>query len=296
MTVATLPQDLSERRIVLAHDLAAEIRRQVESGASRLDWKPLRRIASVGPRQIDRLLHERYLTTAQRYMTEVRTETAERLLGAGSDVLNASLQSGFSGPGRLHDALVAHRGLTPGEVRRRGEGAAIAWGVHDSPLGTILLAATARGLAAVRLTRGWELEEHLKEIRAEWPEAHLHHDQAAVAEQAAALNDFLTGRAEAFRPAIDVTPATDFQRAVWKQLQALPVGATITYKELAARVGRPRAVRAVANACARNRLAIAIPCHRALRSDGSLAGFRWGIEWKRKLLGIEMERAKNQPV
>jgi AraC family transcriptional regulator of adaptative response/methylated-DNA-[protein]-cysteine methyltransferase len=286
--------DSSAQRSAIAERLADEIQRQVDSGAERLEWRALQRLAHVGPRQIDRLLHERFLTTAQRHMTELRTERAARLLAGGEDVLSAALQAGFSGPGRLHDALVAHRGLTPGEIRRHGSGAQIAWGLFATPLGHTLLGATERGLAWVRLGCDGELEDLLRELRGEWPEARMRHDQAFVAGYAQALLDFLEGRADSFRPEIDMGRATPLQRAVWTALRNLRVGETISYKALAARVGRPDAVRAVANACARNRLAVAIPCHRALRSDGSLAGFRWGIEWKRRLLAIEMNAASRR--
>ena len=127
----------------------------------------------------------------------------------------------------------------------------------------------------------------MEELRRDYPRAEMSENTPAVQPYADALTAFLQGHSPTFAPTLDHLYGTDFQRKVWAELQKVKPGETVSYTELAARVGRPSAVRAVAQACARNHLAIAVPCHRARRQDGSLAGFRWGLDWKSRLLELE---------
>lgn len=166
----------------------------------------------------------------------------------------------------------------------------IAYGLFDTPLGTVLLAATERGLCSLRLCSPDEAETKREELRRDYPEALLREDREAVERYADALRDYLDGRrAENFCPRLDIVYGTPFQRRVWEALRQTRPGEVVSYAELARRIGQPAAVRAVGGACARNHIAIAIPCHRALRSDGTPAGFRWGLDWKRRLLALEKE-------
>ena len=238
---------------------------------------------------MERLFRERFLTSPARYFRDRQTDTAERLLAEGQDVLSASQESGFTSPGRLHDALVLRRGLTPGEVRRRGAGIRIAFGFFDTQIGVVLLAATPRGLCSLRICQFVGAEKQLAEVREDYPEADVAEDPAAAQVYADQLIAFLDARTDSFRPQMDLLYGTTFQREVWSELQRTHAGEVLSYTELAARVGRPDAVRAVASACARNHIAIAIPCHRAVRQDGSLAGFRWGLTWKERLLEMEAQ-------
>ncbi|MDX2176816.1 MAG: methylated-DNA--[protein]-cysteine S-methyltransferase [Candidatus Sumerlaeia bacterium] len=273
----------------LAERLAAEVRAQADAGAERIDWPALLAVAGVSRRQVDRIALAELGETPARMLRRLRGLAAVALLEAGADVLNASLRAGYSGPGRLHDAMVRSRGFTPGEIRRRGEGVSVLWDVVATSIGPVLLGATRRGLCSLRSCVRIPPEEHLAEMRSDWPLAEFRRDPAALEPVACELIEFLEQRRDSFSPEIDLPPGTPFQQRVWEELRRLEPGETVSYSELARRVGKPRAVRAVASVCAANQLTIAIPCHRAMRKDGSLAGFRWGIEWKRRLLEIERE-------
>ena len=272
--------------------VAGEIRDQARQGREALCLNRLMAVAPWSRRQMERRFRERFLTSPSRYFRDCQTAVAERLLADGHDVLTAASESGFASPGRLHDALVQRRGLTPGEVRRRGEGVHVDYGFFDTQIGVVLLAATARGLCSLRICQVVGAQEQLDDVRRDFPMAEMEENAAAVQEYADQLVAFLEARAETFRPRLDLLTGTTFQREVWAELQRIKPGEVISYSTLASRVGRPAAVRAVASACARNGLAIAIPCHRVVQKDGSLAGYRWGTEWKRRLLSLEAEMAQ----
>lgn len=269
--------------------MAVEVRQQAASGSESLCVDGLLRIAPWGRRQLERRFRERFLTSPARYFRDCQWEAAESLLRSGEDVLTAATSAGFASPGRLHDAVVSRRGMTPGEVRRGGEGVCIRFGYFDTQLGVVLLAATARGLCALRLCQFTDSQTELAEVRRDFPKAEFCEDAVALQAYADQLVAFLERRSDSFAPRLDVLRGTTFQREVWSELQKLAPGETVSYAELASRLGRPSAVWAVAGACAANHLAIAIPCHRAVRSDGTLAGFRWGVTWKRRLLDLEAQ-------
>jgi AraC family transcriptional regulator of adaptative response/methylated-DNA-[protein]-cysteine methyltransferase len=267
--------------------MAQEVRCQAQAGGEMLDMERLLKISHWSRRQTERLFRGRFVTSPQRYFRDCQWEIAERLLKEGDDVLSATIKSGFASPGRLHDAMVQRRGMTPGEIRRRGAGVCIEYGFFETQLGVVLLAATSRGLCALRLCQFHGAQQELDELHVDFPAAKIMENPGPVQIYADQLVAFLEARTAAFCPALDILSGTTFQREVWAELQKLSPGETISYTDLARRVGRPSAVRAVASACARNHLAIAVPCHRAVRQDGSLAGFRWGIEWKQRLLEME---------
>jgi AraC family transcriptional regulator of adaptative response/methylated-DNA-[protein]-cysteine methyltransferase len=273
--------------------LADEIRQQAAEGLERLDTERLLGRSPWSRRQTERRFREAYLTSPARYFRDCQTANAEKLLREGEDVLSASAKSGFASPGRLHDAILSRRGLTPGELRRRGAGIHITVGFFETQLGIVMLAATPRGLCSLQFCGAAPtpemLAQHLSEFKASLPLADFDEAPDAVQPYADQLVAYLEARADNFCPPIDILQGTTFQREVWAALQQLKPGETVSYAELAKRIGRPSATRAVANACARNNLAIAIPCHRAVRSDGSLAGYRWGLDWKRRLLAIEAQ-------
>jgi AraC family transcriptional regulator, regulatory protein of adaptative response / methylated-DNA-[protein]-cysteine methyltransferase len=281
--------------LLVLNALKEEICRQANSGCEQLDMAPLLKISHWSRRQTERRFRERFFTSPARYFRDCQWEVAEELLHAGDDVLSASQKSGFASPGRLHDAAVVRRGMSPGEMRRKGAGVQITYGYFETQIGVVLIAATKRGMCAMRLcgVHGERMDEELENLRNRFPDAELERDTPAVQSYADQLVAFLDERTGAeFCPPIDVLVGTTFQREVWSELQKLKPGETATYAEIAERIGKPKAVRAVASACANNELAIAIPCHRVIRTDGTLAGYRWGVEWKRRLLEIEAERAE----
>ena len=167
----------------------------------------------------------------------------------------------------------------------------ISFGFFTTDIGDALLAATPRGLCALRLCAPNHRAEKLSELQNDYPRAQFTEDAQALQPYIDQLIAFLGPSAEPFTPTLDLLDGTAFQREVWTEMQKLAPGETVSYSELATQIGRPAAVRAVAQACARNGLAIAIPCHRVVRRDGSLAGFRWGLDWKRQLLALEARMA-----
>jgi AraC family transcriptional regulator of adaptative response/methylated-DNA-[protein]-cysteine methyltransferase len=281
--------------------LASEIRRQADEGAERLDIEQVVALSPWSRRQVERRFREKYLTSPARYFRDCQWDCARRLLLEGADVLTASIRSGFTSPGRLHDAVIARSGFTPGEVRRRGAGVHLDYGFFETQIGIVMLAATKRGLSSLRICganpSADSLAEELAEFQNEFPNADLEENPAELQTYADQLVAYLDARTGAdFCPPLDILQGTTFQREVWAELQKIEPGETITYTELARRIGRPNAVRAVANACRQNQLAVAIPCHRAIRQDGTMAGYRWGVAWKRRLLSLESERRTRGPL
>ncbi len=283
----------------ILEQLALEVRKQADEGLERFDIDQFMRCSPWSRRQTERRFRDKYLTSPARYFRDCQWDCAKRLLLDGVDVLSASIRSGFASPGRLHDAVIARSGFTPGEVRRRGAGVHVDFGFFETQIGVVLIAATKRGLSSLRICgaspSAEQLAEEISELSRDFPNAELQENPQAAqayADQLVAYLDVRTGAD--FCPPLDILQGTTFQREVWAELQKICPGETISYAELAVRIGKPNAVRAVASACASNVVAIAIPCHRAIRQDGTLAGYRWGVEWKRRLLALEAERQGQQ--
>jgi AraC family transcriptional regulator, regulatory protein of adaptative response / methylated-DNA-[protein]-cysteine methyltransferase len=278
--------------------LAAAIRQQVAEGREHLDVEQLMAKSHWSRRQTERRFRERYFTSPARYFRDCQWDSARAMLNAGDDVLSVSAKAGFASLGRLHDAVVARSGMTPGQLRRKGAGVQINYGFFETQVGIVLIAATKRGLCTLRLCGAKNDDDRLSDevarFRADYEQADISEAPEAVQTYADQLVAFLDSRSADFCPTIDILQGTSFQREVWAELQNIAPGETVTYAELAARLGKPTATRAVANACACNELAIAIPCHRVIRSDGTLAGYRWGIAWKRNLLRLEEEYASRR--
>lgn len=231
-----------------------------------------KRWAGVSPTQF---LH--YLTV----------EYAKTRLQAAGNVLETALEAGLSGPSRLHDLFVNFEAMTPGEYKRLGAGLDIAFGLHDSPFGPCLLAKTERGICALRFVDG-ELEETLAQLRAEWPLARF----VERPEATGALAARVFGLAETAppRPLPLLVKGTNFQVQVWRALLSVPAGNLATYQDVARRIERPGAARAVAAAIGRNPIAYLIPCHRVIASTGQAHGYRWGATRKRAILAWEAGR------
>ena len=292
-SVETTQTGSKETEFVFLDAMANTIRRQAHDGEPSL---LLERVLNDSPwsrRQTERKFRERFLTSPLRYFRDCQQDRAFALLSSGKDVLSAALESGFVSTGRLHEAIMVRRGMTPGEVRRRGEGITIRYAFFDTPLGAALIAATERGICALRLCQFLSEDNTgraaLAEVRKDFPLAVFEENVCSVQEYADQLIAFLTARADSFAPRVDIFFGTTFQREVWGELQSLRPGDVISYTELAGRIGHPQASRAVANACAANHLAIAIPCHRVVRANGEVAGYRWGKEWKTRLLAFEAQ-------
>ena len=224
--------------------------------------------------------------TPREYADSCRLRLLKRNLQAGDSVTRAMYDAGYGSSSRLYEKTASQLGMTPDKYRRGAIAAAIRYTCADSPLGRMLIAATERGICSIQFARSdGELMTGLKR---EFPFAARKADEGGLQSWVNALLRHLRGKDLDASLPLDIR-ATAFQRRVWAYLQSIPFGATRSYSEVAKAIGRPSATRAVARACATNPVAVAIPCHRVVRQDGSMGGYRWGIERKKTLL--EMEQA-----
>jgi AraC family transcriptional regulator, regulatory protein of adaptative response / methylated-DNA-[protein]-cysteine methyltransferase len=209
----------------------------------------------------------------------VRDELAQR-----ETVTEAIYGAGFNSSGRFYAAAAGLLGMTPTEFRAGGEGASIRFAVGECSLGSILVAATEKGVCTIHF--GDDPDALVRDLQDHFPKAQLIGGDARFEQLVAQVVAFVEAPAQALDLPLDVR-GTAFQQRVWQALREIPVGSTATYAAIAERIGEPRAIRAVARACASNKIALAIPCHRVVRTDGALSGYRWGVERKRALLERE---------
>ena len=199
----------------------------------------------------------------------------------------ALYDAGFGSPSRLYERAPSHLGMTPRIYGKGGAGMQIHYAIADSPLGRLLVAATHTGVSALYLGESDAKLEQL--LREEYPGAEITREKTGSSDLRTWLDAVLT-HLKGHEPHLDLPTdvrATAFQRRVWEELRKIPYGSTLTYTEVARRIGKPRAIRAVARACATNPVAVIVPCHRVVRQDGNLAGYRWGLDRKRALLERE---------
>jgi len=220
------------------------------------------------------------------YQREAQLEDAKRHLKNGRRVTHALFEAGYGSVSRFYEQAAARLGMPARAYRERGKGTRIAYTTFASSLGKVLIAGTARGLCSVKLGEGVE-----RLLAEEFSEAELVHDPKAMPEVRKAILAFLAGDASLARVPLDIR-GTVFQRKVWDALRRIPAGQTRSYRQIAQAIGAPRAVRAVGSACGANPVAMVIPCHRALRTDGTLGGYAWGLGRKKKLLEIEKRARK----
>ena len=222
----------------------------------------------------------------KRYLQHLTLADARRLLAERASVLDATYETGLSSPGRLHDLFVRWEAMSPGEWARRGEGLEIACGWFETPFGPALAMGTARGLCGLAFAAEQGAEAVVADMRARWP-------AATFVDAPERLSGWIAAAFGEAPGEIALAPmGGPFQIKVWEALMSVPEGALTTYSALAARIGAPRAVRAVGTAVGRNPIAFLIPCHRALRRDGGLGGYHWGLGVKRAMLAWESARAE----
>jgi AraC family transcriptional regulator of adaptative response/methylated-DNA-[protein]-cysteine methyltransferase len=222
--------------------------------------------------------------TPREYADSCRLRLLKRNLQAGDNVTRAMYDAGYGSSSRLYERTASQLGMTPDKYRRGAIAAAIRYTCADSPLGRMLVAATDRGVCAIQFARSdGELLEGLKR---EFPFALRKPDDGGLKSWVGALLRRMRGGESDSALPLDIR-ATAFQRRVWTYLRSIPFGATQSYSQVAKGIGQPRATRAVARACATNPVAVAIPCHRVVREDGNISGYRWGAERKRALLEME---------
>jgi AraC family transcriptional regulator of adaptative response/methylated-DNA-[protein]-cysteine methyltransferase len=259
-------------------------RKILDNAEAAVTLADLSKRVGLSPFHLQRLFKRATGISPREYQAAHRMQHVKSGLRKGDDVTTALYDAGFGSPSRLYERAPRQLGMTPGEYRRGGVGANIRYAIVASPLGRMLAAATERGLCSVRF--GESVSELERDLRQEFHAAEFHRDDKALREYVEPLLAAIRGDQSTVDLPLDVR-ATAFQKKVWDQLKQIPLGQTRSYTDIAREIGSPAAVRAVARACASNPVAITVPCHRVIRSDGDLAGYRWGIQRKKKLLENE---------
>ena len=247
---------------------------------------------NISPYHLQRTFKRIVGITPHQYVRARRLSTLKSQLREGRGVTTALYEAGYGSSSRLYEEAAAGLGMTPATYRRGGRGMRIGYTIVDCPLGRLLVGATDRGICAVSLGGAdGGLEAALV---AEYPAAEIRRDDGGLGEWVNALLRHLNGSQPHLHLPLDVQ-ATGFQGRVWEQLRAIPYGNVRSYGQIARALGSPAAARAVGRACATNPVALVIPCHRAVGEDGSLAGYRWGLERKRLLLERESSVTASHP-
>lgn len=238
-------------------------------------------------RQLQRDFADVLGVSPRQFGQAVRSERARHVLRTAPSVTNAMYEAGYRSVRGFYDEAARRLGMTPSQYAAGAPRMVLLWSVAPTAVGDVLAVATPRGLAAVRIGEPGGASRAALELqmRAEFPAADLRRDDAAMTDVMRALAALARGDQAPDLP-VDVQ-GTAFQARVWGALREIPPGQTRTYTEVAGAIGQPAAVRAVARACATNRVALAVPCHRVIRGDGDLAGYRWGLEVKAALLAAE---------
>ena len=222
------------------------------------------------------------------YIDACRLQNVKNNLQAGHSVTTSLYAAGYGSSSRLYERTASQLGMTPEKYRRGAVAAVVRFTIANSPLGRMLIAATDKGICSIRF--GDSDEELQQGLMREFPFAVRKRDDQAMAQWRASLVQVMRGQGAHPSLPLDIR-ATAFQRRVWEYLQQIPRGETRSYSEVAREIGMPTATRAVARACATNPVAVAIPCHRVVREDGDMGGYRWGVERKEKLLDLEQASA-----
>jgi AraC family transcriptional regulator of adaptative response/methylated-DNA-[protein]-cysteine methyltransferase len=243
----------------------------------------------LSPSYFHRLFKKATGITPKAYATERRAGRLRAALGKAPTVTAAIYEAGFGSSGRFYERSTRMLGMRPRRYRAGGANEVLTFAVAECSLGAVLVASSAKGVAAILL--GDDPEALVRDVQDRFPRADFVGADARYEALVAKVIRFIESPGRGLDLPLDVR-GTAFQERVWRALRDVPAGKTVTYAELAARIGAPNATRAVAGACAANRLAVAVPCHRVIRNDGSLSGYRWGVERKHALLARERERAR----
>lgn len=276
-------------RPATAQPIDRAIARATEILTSRLDERmtldALARQVGVSAFHLQRAFKRTMGVSPREFQDAARRRVLSSRLSQGETVSRATYDAGFGSSSRVYERDL---GMTPGTIRKHGAGQRIQFSVVGSPLGRVLVAYTERGVCSVAIGDDDRILE--RELRSQFSQADIRAAGSSINEWIAAIVQSLEGPAGTAIP-LDAQ-GTAFQWRVWKELQRIPRGTTLSYSDVARKIGRPRAVRAVARACATNPVALVVPCHRVIREDGGLGGYRWGIERKKALL--ESEGRSNQ--
>lgn len=271
----------------------------VKRACAALDADPQQRLTlaqlsdavHVSPFHLQRLFKRVVGVSPRQYQAARRGASLRDALQRGADVTRATVDAGFGSPSRMYESASAELGMAPSAYRKKGAGLTVYYASAPTPLGQVLVAATAKGLCKIAF--GDDAAVLADEVRAEFANADLRDDDRYIAPFLAQIDAYLHGTRQHVELPLDIA-ATAFKQRVWDALQRIPYGETRSYSDIAEAVGSPRAVRAVASACATNPVALAIPCHRVVGKSGALAGYRWGLGRKAALLAVEAQGASHE--
>ncbi|MGX9390928.1 methylated-DNA--[protein]-cysteine S-methyltransferase [Nitrobacteraceae bacterium UC4446_H13] len=241
--------------------------------------------AGLTPDELHHLFRRWAGLTPKAFMQALTLDHAKGLLRDSASILDAALDSGLSGPGRLHDLFVTHEAMSPGEWKAGGAGMTLRYGFHPSPFGTAIVIASGRGLAGLAFADPGDEMAALADMRRRWPRAECIEDHAGTAALAQRIFDNRLWRPD--QPLRVVLIGTDFEVRVWESLLKIPMGRATTYSDIACNVQNPKASRAVGAAVGRNPISFVVPCHRVIGKSGALTGYHWGITRKQAMLGWE---------
>jgi len=241
----------------------------------------------LSPFHFQRLFRRWAGVSPKRFLQFLTAEHAKKLLRQANSVLNTSLEVGLSGPGRLHDLMVSVEAMSPGEIKAGGEGIEIRYGWHETPFGTCLIGLTIRGVCQLAFVdEKRDRASAVNDLQKDWSSAALVEDGKVTAN---VIEQIFGERDQHNLQRIPLLlRGTNFQLKVWQALLKIPEGGLVSYQQLAKQLGTPSASRAIGNAVGRNPIAYLIPCHRVLRSNGELGGYRWGTDRKKALLAREL--------
>ena len=249
----------------------------------------LARVAAMSPHHLQRRFKAIVGLSPREFQAAVRAGRLKTSLRDGRDVTTAIYEAGYGSPSRVYEAAPTGKGMSLSSYRRGGAGMQIGYSTIASPLGQVLVAATENGVCSVKI--GSNDGALVTDLRREYPAAEIRANLKPHAEWIHAIAQHLRGGGPSLDLPIDVR-ATAFQWKVWRALQQSPYGETRAYADVARSIGKPKAARAVARACATNPVCLVVPCHRVVPATGGPGGYRWGAERKKKLLGLESRRAK----
>jgi AraC family transcriptional regulator of adaptative response/methylated-DNA-[protein]-cysteine methyltransferase len=241
--------------------------------------------AGVTPDELHHLFRRWASITPKAFMQALTLDHAKGLLRDSASVLDAALDSGLSGPGRLHDLFVTHEAMSPGEWKNGGAGLTLRYGFHPSPFGTAIVIATDRGLSGLAFADHGEEKAALADMTRRWSKASYVEDHEGTAPLAQRIFDPKLWRPD--QPLRVVMIGTDFEVRVWETLLKIPMGRAVSYSDIACNINSPKASRAVGAAVGRNPVSFVVPCHRALGKSGALTGYHWGVTRKQAMLGWE---------
>jgi len=244
--------------------------------------------AGTDPRRLNELFRRWCGLSPNVFLQSVTLDNARKILRESPNILDASYELGLSGPGRLHYLFVTHESMSPGEWKTGGEGLTVYYGFHPSPFGSALIMATDRGLCGLAFADGGGERAALDDMKSRWPNARYAEDSARTVPYAQRIFD--SGKWKADTPLRVVLIGTDFEVRVWETLLRIPMGRATTYSDIARKLERPKAARAVGAAVGKNPISFVVPCHRVVGKSGALTGYHWGLTRKRAMLGWEAAR------